>query len=372
MTRPFLVAGGGTGGHVFVADAVATALVEAGIERSDLRFVGSKRGQDAELLKDSGIELIALPGRGIKRSMAPRALLDNLGALGEMVSAAFSSLRLVGRLRPRGVVSVGGYAAAPVGLAAVLWRRPLILVNVDAVPGVTHRILGRFASASCVAFDNTPLERAVVTGAPVRPEFATIDRSAAARREAKRALGVDPDRPLVAVLTGSLGARSVNAAVVDLAGRWAEQPVTLYHVTGRRDFSQIEAQRPSPAGGLLDYQIVPFEDRVPLLYQAADVAVTRAGALTVAELSLLGLPALLVPLPGAPGDHQTKNAQALALVGGGEVVVDAEVSAKTLSDRLTPLLEQPDRLATMGERAAQVGHPRAAHAVAEVVIAHGR
>lgn len=370
MSGPIIVAGGGTGGHVFVATAVADALLEEGETTASLCLVGSRRGQDALLLDGRGIEQISLPGRGIKRSLAPRALADNLGAVIEIVGAFVESLGIVRRKRPRCVVSVGGYAAAPVGLAAVVWRRPLILVNIDAVPGLTHRILQRFATAACVAFAGTPMERTVITGAPVRPEFQGIDRSPSRRREAKRALGVDPDRPMVAIVTGSLGARSVNTAVADLATRWSDRPATLYHVTGRRDFDLIQAHRASMRLELLDYRITDFEDQVPLVYQAADLAITRAGALTVAELALLGLPAVLVPLPGAPGDHQTKNAQALERAGGAIVLADSAVTGAALEDLVAPLLDDPERLAQMGERANSVGHPDAARDVARVVEEH--
>ena len=357
---------------MFVATAVADALLDAGETTASLCLIGSRRGQDAALLEGRGIEQISLPGRGIKRSLSPRALIDNLGALLEIAGAFVESLGIVGRKRPRCVVSVGGYAAAPVGLAAVVWRRPLVLVNIDAVPGLTHRLLQRFATASCVAFAGTPMERSVVTGAPVRPEFHDLDRSASQRREAKRALGVDPDRPMVVIVTGSLGARSVNMAVLDLAARWADRPVTLYHVTGRRDYPQIEARRSSMQLGLLDYRLRDFEDRVPLVYQAADLAITRSGALTVAELALLGLPAILVPLPGAPGDHQTKNAQALADVGGATMLADPLVSGAMLDELIAPLFDDPDRLTEMGERASRVGHPEAARDVAKVVEEHAR
>ena len=372
MSRPIVIAGGGTGGHVFVADAVAQALQGVGEPAGSLRFVGSRRGQERKLLAKSGVELRLLPGRGIQRSWSLRAIVDNLLAAAGLFIAVLSSVALIGRWRPRAVVSVGGYAAFPVGLAAAMWRRPLILVNVDAVPGMTHRLLSRAATASCVAFAGTELPAAVLTGAPVRPGFADIDRSLEGRQRARRALGCDPERPFVAVATGSLGSRSVNQAVADLASLWAERPVTIYQVTGRRDFDAMTAaRRPSLDGGL-EQHLTAFSDQMELLYSAADVAVTRAGALTIAELAVAGVPAVLVPLPGAPGDHQTANARALADAGGAVLLADDTLSASSLAEVLEPLLLETSQRRTMEERARSVGHPAAAHEVAAVIEAHVR
>jgi undecaprenyldiphospho-muramoylpentapeptide beta-N-acetylglucosaminyltransferase len=370
VSGPIVIAGGGTGGHVFVAEAVATALCDRGVDRSDLRFIGSERGQERELLAESGIELVLLPGRGIQRSLSPSAIRANLGAVLGIVRAFLRSFSLLRQLRPAAVVSVGGYAAAPVGIAAAVLRRPLVLVNVDAVPGLTHRVLGRFSAAACVAFPGTPLENATVTGAPVRPAFAAIDAEGSGRRLAAAGLGVEEGRHVIAVLTGSLGARSVNEAVLGLADRWRGRAVTIYHVTGRRDFADLTARWVANVDDVIDYRQVPFEPDVPRLYQAADVAITRAGALTVAELAMAGLPAVLIPLPGAPGDHQTLNARALAEVGGGILMADSEVSSGRLDEEVGALLAEPVRRAEMAQSAHGLAHVDAAGEVAEVVLSH--
>ena len=370
MSDTIVIAGGGTGGHVFVADSISQALVDRQIDRKNLTFIGSERGQERELLADRGIDLILLPGRGIRRSLSWSAMRSNVGAVVGIMRAFVASIRILRRIRPSVVVSVGGYAAAPVGLAAALLRRRIVLVNIDAVPGLAHKVLSRFAAASCVAFPGTPLARATVTGAPVRPEFAAIAPDAISRAAALAALGCDPDRPLVAILTGSLGARSVNDAVQGLADRWRQRDVTLYHVTGRRDAEQLASSWMPKAGDVIDYRMVPFEDQVPRLYQAADVAVTRAGALTVAELALAGLPAVLVPLPGAPGDHQTLNARALTDAGAGLLVADSDATAERLAELIGNLLDDDYARSAMAERSRSLGHPHAAAEAAEVVLAN--
>jgi UDP-N-acetylglucosamine:LPS N-acetylglucosamine transferase len=283
--------------------------------------------------------------------------------------------------RPRVVVVVGGYASLPAGLAAVATRLPLVLVNTDAVPGAVNALLGRFAAVNAVAFLGTDLPRARLTGTPVRPELGSLDHSAAGEHEARRALGLPTDRQTLAAFGGSLGARRINGAVADLAHRWSDrQDLSIYHVTGRRDYAQFalpEAVEGHRAGvddepHRLHYQVVPFEERMPELYQAADVCVCRAGALTVAELLVSGMPAILVPLPGAPRDHQTRNAEALVAAGAAVMVPDAECSAERLAAELTALLSDTARLSVMRAVARELGHPDAAAAVAELVDAHAR
>lgn len=370
--RYAVVAGGGTGGHVLVALAVARALVARGHDPASIELVGSRRGQEADLLSGTGFALTLLRGRGIARRLDPRTLWANAVAVAGLVWATLSETARLARSRPRVVVSVGGYASVPADVAAVALRVPLVLVNVDAVPGLAHRLLGRFASASAVAFASTALPRAVVTGAPVRDEVLAVDRSPRAVALARRELGLPADRPTVGVFGGSLGARSINRAAAGLAGRWADRADrAIYHVTGRRDWEAMRAGG-GEAGGGLCRRLVPFEPRMDLLYQAVDVVVCRAGAITVAELAAVGVPAVLVPLPGAPGDHQTANARALVDAGGGVLVADAECDGKRLAVVLDELLDDPPRLAAMAAAARAAGRRDAAQRVAEVVDAHAR
>jgi UDP-N-acetylglucosamine:LPS N-acetylglucosamine transferase len=295
---------------------------------------------------------------------------------------AWACLRAFGsflRRRPRVVVVVGGYASFPAGLSAVLTRVPLVCMTTDSVPGAVNGLLGRVATANAVAFAGTDLPRAHITGTPVWPELATLDRTPEGRASSRKALGLPPDRQTVACAGGSLGARRVNGAVAELAAAWAPHgDRTVYHVTGRRDY---EAFAPAPAAGGpaseddgrgLDYAVVPFEDKMPDFYNAADVCVVRAGAMTVAELLVSGVPAILVPLPGAPRDHQTRNAEALVGMGAAVHIPDGECDGRRLALELDALLADPDRLGAMREAALQYGHPDAAARVAELVDAHAR
>ncbi len=369
--RYALVAGGGTAGHLQPALAIAEALVAAGHDRGTIEFVGSTRGQDRQTLEGRGFPFTLLPGRGIVRSVAPRDLAANLGAVVGLAVAAVRGLGVVGRAHPRVVVSVGGYASLAASVAAVVRRVPLVLVNVDAVPGAANRLLGRFARASAVGWEGSSLPRAVVTGTPVRPEIAAVGRSPEQQRAARTALGLPADRPTVAAFGGSLGARRINRALTDLADRWKDRDDrSIYHIVGRRGWDEglRVAGGPDPTG--LALVRVEYQDRMDLVYTAADVVVCRAGAMTVAELAVAGVPAVLVPLPGAPGDHQTANAQVLERSGAAVLLPDARCDAVTLGTALDGLLTQTGLLDAMGQAASALGRPDAAAAGARVVEAN--
>jgi len=335
-------------------------------------MVGSRRGQEAALLAGEGFPLTLLAGRGISRRLGLSDIVANIGAVAGLSWATAQAIAHLARWNPQVVVSVGGYASFPAGAAAILLRVPLVLVNVDAVPGMVHRVLGSHAAASAVAFPGTPLPRAVVTGTPVREEVQAVDRSPSAVAAARAALGLPVGRLTVGVFGGSLGARSINEAVASLARRWAgREDLSVYHVMGRRNWHAPDACGLNSTAGLF-YKVLPFEDRMPLLYEAVDVMVCRAGAITVAELAVAGVPAVLVPLPGAPGDHQTANAEALVAAGAAVLVPDRECDVGRLGEVLDELLSDPARLAAMGAAARALGRPDAAGRVAELVDAHAR
>lgn len=370
-TRFALVAGGGTGGHLVPALALARELARDRPAGS-VELVGSRRGLDAGMLEGAGLPVTLLPGRGIVRRTDFRSLGANTGALGALAWALVLALVLVARRRPRVVVSMGGYASLPLSLAAWMLWVPVVLVNVDARPGAANRLVGRFARAAAVAFAGTPLARSVLTGAPVRPEIVERARPGAEEKAtARRLLGLPEDRHVVAVVGGSLGARRVNEAALGLARRWnGRSDVALYHVVGGRDFPWVHEQAPAP--GELCYRQVEFENAMELFYAAADVVVCRAGAVTVAELAVVGVASVLVPLPGAPGDHQRANAAALVDAGAAVLIEDDECDAERLDAELTELLADRGHLEKMAETAASLGHPEALAAVAAVVEAHAR
>ena len=351
-----LVTGGGTAGHVLPALAIATELHDRG---HAIHLVGAERGLETRLFPDSGFESTLLPGRGIARSLAPRRILDNIGAVVGLVRAFLQAIGLVRRHRPVAVVAVGGYASAACGLAAVLWRVPLIVHEQNAAPGAANRLLSRFAAACAVSFPETDLRNAVVVGNPVRAEL--FGRSHEPRADGRRQL---------LVFGGSLGALSINRATIDAADRWRDRDdLAVHHVVGRRDWPDLDL--PTDVGDLV-YEAVEYEDDMPGQFARADLVVCRAGSGTCFELAATGLPAVIVPSLVTTGGQQVANAERVASVGGAVVVRDDELDGSRLADEVDALLADPDRLRTMSEQISTLAAPGAAAGVADLVERHGR
>lgn len=357
MTQTYaLISGGGTGGHVFPALALAEELVARGHARDDVHFVGAQRGLEATLVPVAGFAIDLLPGRGLERKLTPRTLLRNLRTLWDTLVALRRAFAVVRRTRPRVVVGVGGYASLPALVAAKLCRVPTVIHEADAHPGLANRIAVRLGARPAVTLANTALPGAVVTGNPIRPAIAAV-----------RPAPVAP--PLIAVVGGSLGARSLNRAVLGLYDRWRDRvDVTIHHVSGTRDYEEclatLDAAR--AVGDALGYRLVPFEEHMETIYTDATIIVARAGGMT-AELTAVGIASVLVPLPGAPGDHQTRNAEALVAAGAAVMIVDAALDPARLDAELTALLADPQRCRTMADAARGLGRPDATARFADLV-----
>ena len=374
--RGVLIAGGGTAGHVLPGLAIAEALVDRSVveNQSNVYLVGSRRGIEVDLVPPTGFDLTVLPGRGIQRRLTPANLVAGIGLLFAFMRAIF----LVTRRRPVVVVSLGGYASLPCVLAAVVLRVPVVVAEQNAVPGAANRLAGRFARACAVSFAGTDLPRSTVTGNPVRRAIRQMAESgdrARKRSEARTALGVNA-RPFVVVFGGSLGARRINQALVRVVEDWAGGPVVVEHVVGSRGWMEGLAGEVSaggtperavaPAPGV-EYRAVKYESDMPTVLCAADLVVCRAGATSVAELSALGVPSILVPLPGAPGDHQMANARYLEDAGGALLLPDPELDGGRLGEEMAALLADVERLTAMANGARIVGKPDAADRVAAVI-----
>jgi UDP-N-acetylglucosamine:LPS N-acetylglucosamine transferase len=325
-----------------------------------VRFVGAKRGLEATAVPAAGYGIDLLPGRGIRRSLSPRAILANVGAIVGLAGAFLRAIRLVGRRRPRVVLGVGGYASAPCVVAARLRRVPAVVHEQNAAPGIVNRLAVRLGARAASSLPGTALRGAVLTGNPVRAEIAGVVREPATAPM------------LIVVVGGSLGARTLNDAALDLYGLWRDRSdVSVRHISGARDLDRCTARLGSlrSPGDALRYTLIGYEDDMPGAYERASVFVCRAGAVTCAELTVTGTPAILVPLPGAPADHQTRNASALASAGAGVVIADAELDGDRLAAELAVLLDHPACLETMSNAARAMGRPDAAARVADLVEA---
>jgi UDP-N-acetylglucosamine:LPS N-acetylglucosamine transferase len=255
-------------------------------------------------------------------------------------------------------------------LASFVLRVPVVVAEQNAVPGAANRLAARFAKAAAVSFEGTALPRAVVTGNPVRAEVLAVDRDAD-RADARIALGLPDDRLVVLVTGGSLGARRINQAVLGALENWAARTdLAIRHVVGTRGWDEV-ATHPEPVDGLV-WQAVPYEDRMDLALAAADVMVSRSGASTVAELTVVGLPSVLVPFPGATDDHQTANARALEAGGAAVVVADVDLTPERLMAEVDALLGDANRREAMAKAALALARRDAADRVADLVEAHAR
>jgi len=357
-----VIAGGGTAGHVVPGIAVADALVLRGHRPSSLHFVGAERGIEASLVPAAGFEITLLPGRGIQR----RLTLANIAATWGITCAVVQSVALVRKRKPAVVLALGGFASVACALAAVLWRVPLIIADQNARAGASNRLVARWAKACAVPFKETDLPRAVVTGNPVKAEMllAGADRQ---QRAAQLALGLPTDRTVIVSFAGSLGSRRLNEAIYGAVQKWSERSdLAIYHVIGMRDFTD----RPTLSPEKLIYQPVRYADRMDLVLAAADLAICRSGGTTVAELAVVGVASILVPLPIATRDHQTANAQPLVAACAAVLVADADFDADRLVVEAEALMgsnQNASRLATMGQSAKSLGYPEAADSVADLL-----
>ncbi len=344
-----VVTGGGTSGHVLPALAIMDRLVAAAHDAASLHYVGTERGIESRLLPPTGYAHTLLDVVGLQRSFTRR----NLAVVPKLVASTRRARRLIDELGPSVVVNVGGYASMPASIAAVRAGVPLVVVSYDLRPGLASRLASRRAAAVAAAFPDSPLPRAHLTGAPIRPEVIAVDRTRD-RSAARAELGIPADRTVVTVFGGSLGARAVNEAVAGMVATWADRDdVYVHHVVGDRWLADAP---PSLAGGAgIMYRVIGYEDRMPLLYAASDLMITRAGASTIAELAATGTPAVVVPWPGAAENHQLDNARTLTDLGAAVLLEEADLTTVRLTEVVGDLLADPSRLAAVSAAAHAAG-----------------
>ncbi len=353
-----IVAGGGTGGHIYPALAIAEGIKRRHPD-AEVLYVGTDRGLEARIVPRVGYSFHAIPAAGLKRSPTPGNLLALLRA-GRGFGASWI---LVRRFRPDVVVGTGGYVCGPVVLAAALQGFKTLIHEQNAVPGLTNRVLSRYVDRTAITFldalKHFPRRaRVILTGLPVRPEILRVNRE-----ESRKQLAVSKDQFVVVSFGGSRGARSLNLAlgpvVQALRGRTEWR---LFHAAGTAGYEEFREQLggASPAASLETNIVVePYFYNIATLLGAADLVVCRAGASTIAELTVLGLPSILIPYPYATGNHQEFNARALAERGAAVLIRDRELTGERLLSTITGLRRDPRKLAAMGRAAKVLAKPRA-------------
>ncbi len=336
----YLLAGGGTAGHVNPLLAVADRLREAEPDATIL-VLGTAEGLESRLVPARGYDLLTIPKLPFPRRPS-RAALRFPGEFASTVR------RVRGMLRERDVAAVvgfGGYACPPAYLAARAERLPIVVHEANARPGIANRLGSLLTHHVGITFRHTRLRHGALVGMPLRPEIERLD-AVAARAEGRRLFALDPDRPTLLVTGGSTGARSINATVRAAVPLLLGAGWQVLHITGER--SEIDDP------GLDGYHQVRYCDRMELALAVADLAVSRAGAATVTELAALGVPSVLIPYPVGNGE-QRFNARDLVDAGGARLVADADFTPDWVRGELVPLMSRPDLVADMAARAATVG-----------------
>jgi UDP-N-acetylglucosamine--N-acetylmuramyl-(pentapeptide) pyrophosphoryl-undecaprenol N-acetylglucosamine transferase len=352
----FIISGGGTGGHIFPAVAIANEIRRRE-PAAEILFVGASGRMEMTRVPEAGYEIVGLDITGLQRRLTPQNLMFPV--------RVFRSVRKAGKLieqfRPDAVVGVGGYASAPVLLAATSRHIPSLIQEQNSYAGLVNKLLARRVDKICVAYDGMekffPADKLVLTGNPVRAEI-----TSGSRAEAQQFFNLDPDKKTLLVVGGSLGARTLNLATAAALPRLREAGVQLLWQTGKLYYPEAQQQAATYAADHL--HALEFIKRMDLAYAAADVVISRAGALSVSELSLTGKAAVLVPSPNVAEDHQTKNALSLVSKGAAVLITD-EHAAERLYDETLRLLADPARQQQLSARVRELGRPDATKSIVD-------
>jgi UDP-N-acetylglucosamine--N-acetylmuramyl-(pentapeptide) pyrophosphoryl-undecaprenol N-acetylglucosamine transferase len=345
-----ILAGGGTGGHVIPAIAIALELQKR--YQAEVLFVGTARGLENRLVPAAGFPLKLVKVGALNRV----SLTTRIKTAFDLPRAVFDAGKILNEFKPDVVIGVGGYASGPAMLSAILKHVPTLAFEPNLVPGFANRVVARFVSAAAVHFEQTAerFRNAVVTGVPVRPAFFQIPNKP-----------YDSASPTLLVFGGSQGARAINQAVAQALPELTNRlpGLRVIHQTGERDYNEIQsayAQIAIPA------VIHKFIEDMPGFFARADLVLCRSGASTVAEICAAGKPAVFVPFPLAADDHQRRNAEALEQAKAAVVLEETKLDEVWLVDTISTLLEDPPRLARMSDAARALAHPDAAKDIAEL------
>ena len=344
-----MLAGGGTGGHLFPAVALAQLLLKQD-ETSAVQFVGTKRGIEQRLLPKLGLPLATVDMVGV----VGRGWQGKLELVPKLVKSLIQAKIIMGIFKPDLVIGVGGYASVPVLLMAKMTGVPYLIHEQNAIPGLSNRLLGRWAKLVCLSFSGSGSgfnqSKILVTGNPLRQGLETVTAKL-------------PQRGKILIFGGSRGAKAINQAVLEILPflrEWKERPEIL-HQTGEEDFLQV--QQDYRNAGFDPAQVVPFIDDMAKAYREASLIICRAGATTLAELAACGRAAILIPFPYAAGDHQTANANALENVGAAVCLAQSELTAESLAVLVKNLMTDRQTLQRMAEQGRQLSFPGAAERI---------
>jgi UDP-N-acetylglucosamine--N-acetylmuramyl-(pentapeptide) pyrophosphoryl-undecaprenol N-acetylglucosamine transferase len=355
-----IIGGGGTGGHIFPALSIADEIKRRYAD-AQILFVGANDRMEMERVPAAGYEIIGLPVRGLKRKLS----FENIGILADFFKSAGMAKKIILDFKPDVAVGVGGYASAPVIRAASRLGIPCLLQEQNSYAGVTNRLLSKKASVICVAYENMhryfPADKIRYTGNPVRK----IEMDPQRIDEARIHFNIKSESPVLFIMGGSLGARTLNNAVLKNLESIQNSKIEILWQTGKYYYNSIskELSGKLPA----NVHMLDFVARMDLAYNLSDLIISRAGALSLSELCLVGKPSILVPSPNVAEDHQTKNALALVNCGAAKMISDNEAEERLIAMAFE-LLSQKSELENLGSNALKQAKPNATATIVDEVI----
>lgn len=357
-----MISGGGTGGHIYPAIAIANALKSVD-ENIELLFVGAKGKMEMEKVPEAGFEIVGLWISGFQR----RLTVDNLFFPFKLISSIWKSFTLLRKFKPDAVVGVGGYASGPLMYAATKKNIPALIQEQNSYPGITNKLLANKAKKICVAYDDMhrffPKDKLIFTGNPVRTDILNTGNI---RLEGLSQFGFRSDKKTILILGGSLGARTLNNAMVAHVELLLDADIQVLWQTGKFYIDEMRKRTAHIDSALL--KIVPFLKEMDKAYAAADVVISRAGALSISELCLVGKPVIFVPSPNVAEDHQTKNAMALVGKDAAIMVKDVDANEQMVAEALL-LLGDPELQEKIQTNIKPLAKPNAASDIANEIIA---
>ena len=353
----FIISGGGTGGHIYPAIAIARGL-KARFPDAEFLFVGALGRMEMEKVPQAGFEIVGLPIAGIQR----RLTLKNLAVPFKLLKSLWKSRKIVRTFKPDIAVGTGGYASAPLLKAAAKAGIPTLIQEQNSYAGITNKWLSKGAARICVAYPDMeqqfPAEKIVFTGNPVREDLVTIK---AGKEEGLEYFDLDKNKTTLLVLGGSLGADRINSLIEAQLEFFREAGIQLIWQCGKYYFDKYKSADSESV------RVLAFIDRMDLAYASADIIISRSGALSVSELCLVGKPVIFIPSPNVSEDHQTKNARAISDAGAAIMIPESELDA-SFSDQFSALAKDPSRMQELGKSIKGLAKPDATRDIVEQII----
>lgn len=356
-----LIAGGGTAGHINPGIAIAKYIKQKNPE-AEIVFVGTRKGLETKLIPREGFELKLITVRGFRRKLSA----DTLKAVKELFQGIFEARKIIKDYKPDIVIGTGGYVCGPVVFNASRMKIPTFIHEQNAFPGVTNRILSRFTDAVAISFKDSKdffkaAKKLVLTGNPVRNEMLQVERS-----EARKKLGISSEQPVVAIMGGSRGAENINEAVVDMTLKYyRDGDCKIIFATGEAQYEKIMEKLGE--GKPPNVEVVPYIYDVADVIAASDLVICRAGAITTSELTVVGIPSILIPSPYVTANHQEHNARALEEQGASVVILEKDLNGNILYNQMMSLLKDKEQLIKMSRNAKKIGIPNATEKIYSIV-----